>query len=202
MYSKYEEMLVMKQVMQNYVDDQKKLYETTIANLKENLNNFSSDINNERAANEISSLQFTASLLSDYRADYESGLSVVSELNKATMCYEQAYTPEQIQPGGIAEQRVGEGNKLFHEIKTQNPNYKRIMNEISYGLFVSHDPYLDGLENGLDSKLDNLDKDFEEGKLSKEQLIFYVNMCATLSQNPDYIEYVSQFQNQQQNINR
>ena len=34
MYSKYDEMRVIKQVMQNYADNQKRQYESTIAMLK------------------------------------------------------------------------------------------------------------------------------------------------------------------------
>ena len=82
MYSKYEEMRVMKQVMQNYADNQKKQYESTIATLKEEANSFPLDINSDRTNTEISSLQSTVRLLSGYSTDYQSAQSVVSELNK------------------------------------------------------------------------------------------------------------------------
>lgn len=197
MYSKYEEMRVMRQVMQNYADNQKRQYESTIAMLKEQSNNFPLDINSDRTNTELSSLQSKVSLLSDYRTDYQSALSVVSELNKAIRCYEQAYTPEQLQPGGITEQREKVGNRIFHDIRTQNPEYKRIMDEIAYGLFVAHDPMIEDLGMDFDTKAESLDKDFEAGKITKEQLIYYTNMCWALTQNKDYIEYMSQFQQEQ-----
>lgn len=197
MYSKYDEMRIIKQVMQNYADNQKRNYESTIAMLKEQSSNFPLDINSDRTSTEISSLQSKVSLISGYRTDYQCALSVVNELNKATMCYEQGYSPEQLQQGGIAEQRAKEGNKIFYEIRTQNPEYKRIMDEISYSLFVSHDPHLDGLGMNFDAKEESLEKDFETGKITKEQLIYYTNMCWSLSQNPNYIEYMSQFQQKQ-----
>ena len=191
MYSKYDEIRVIKQVMQNYADNQKRQYESTITMLKEQSNNFPLDINNDRTNTEISSLQSKISLLSDYRNDYQSALAVASELNKATMCYEQGYQ------SGLADERAKEGNRIFHDIKTQNQEYKRIMDEIAYGLFVAHDPMIEGLGMDFDAKAENLDKDFETGKITKEQLIYYTNMCWYLSQNPEYIEYMSQFQNQE-----
>lgn len=194
MYSKYEEMRVMKQVIQNYADNQKRQYESTVTMLKDQTSNFPLDINSDRTNTEISSLQSKVSLLSGYQADYQSALSIISELNKATMCYEQAYTPEQLQPGGIGEQRAKEGNKIFYDVRTQNADYKKIIDEIAYSLFVAHDPLIEGLGMDYDAKAESLEKDFEMGKITKEQLIYSSNMCWSLSQNPDYIKYMSQFQ--------
>ena len=201
MYSKYDEMRVIKQVMQNYADNQKRQYESTIAMLKEQSNNFPLDINSDRTNTELSSLQSKVSLLSDYRTNYKSALSVVSELNKAIMCYEQGYTQENIQ-SGLADERAKKGNRIFHEIRTQNPEYKRIMDEIAYGLFVAHDPMIEGLEMNFDAKAESLEKDFEAGKITKEQLIYYTNMCWALTQNKDYVEYMSQFQQEQAPMHR
>ena len=197
MYSKYEEMRVMKQVMQNYADNQKKQYESTIAMLKEEANSFPLDINSDRTNTEISSLQSTVRLLSGYSTDYQSAQSVVSELNKALMCYERAYTLEQLQPGGIAEKEGNHGNRIFHDIRTQNPEYKRIIGEIAYSLFVAHDPMIEDLGMDFDAKVESLDKDFEAGKITKEQLIYYTNMCWALVQDKDYVEYMSQFQQEE-----
>ncbi|MBQ4262841.1 MAG: hypothetical protein IJB83_01165 [Bacilli bacterium] len=197
MYSKYEEMSVMKQVIENYAYNQKLKYESIIANLKEKSNNFSLNINSNRVNLEISSLQTKVSLLSDYLKDYQSALSVVREFNKAMMYYEQAYSLKQLLPGEIADQKVKESNRIFHDIRTQNPEYKRIIDEIAYDLFISHDPHLDGLKMDFDAKAESLEKDFSAGKITKKQLIYYTNMCSSLSRNPDYIEYMSQFQQQE-----
>lgn len=177
--------------------NKKRRYEYTVAMSKEQSNNFPIDINSDRTNTEISSLQTKAGLLSDYRTDYQSALSVVSELNKATICYEQGYSPEQLQPGGIADQRAIEGNKIFYDIRTQNTEYKRIINEIAYSLFVGHNPYIEGLELDFVAKSESLDRDFQAEKITKEQLIYYTNMCWSLSQNPTYIGYMSQFQQQE-----
>ena len=201
MYSKYDEMVVIKQVMQNYANNQKSQYESTVAMLKEQTNNIPLDINSDRIDTELSSLQMQVSLLSNYRTDYQSALSVVSELNKATMCYEQGYTQENIQIGS-ADERAKEGNKIFHDIRAKNPDYKRIMDEIAYNLFVIHDPMIEGLGMNFDAKAESLDKDFEEGKITKEQLIYYTNMCWTLTQNKDYVEYMSQIQQEQAPMNK
>ncbi len=192
MYSKYDEMCVMKQVIKNYADNQKSYYESSLATLKEKLSSFPLDINSDRVSSEIGSLQRDVGILPVIRNDYQSALLIVSELSKATMCYEQAYTLEQLQQGEIAEQRAKEGNKIFYEIRTQNPEYKRIVDEISYSLFTSHDPHLDGLGMDYEAKAESLEKDFETGKITKEQLIYYTIVCWSLSQNPNYVECMEQ----------
>ena len=109
------------------------------------------------------------------------------------MCFEQGYTQENIQ-SGLADEQAQTGTRLFYEIRTQNEEYKRILSDIAYGLFYAQDPNLNGLNMDLDTKLESLDKDFAEGKITKEQLIYYINVCSALVQNPDYIEYMSQQQ--------
>lgn len=198
MYSKYDEMRVIKHVIQNYADKQKREYESIIEMLKQESNNFPLDINSDSENFQLNSIQQTVSLLSDYKTCYQRAISVVSELNKATMCYEQGYTQENIQ-NGLPDLMAKEGNKIFHDIRTQNPEYKRIMDEIAYSLFVAHDPMLEGLGMNFDDKAERLDKDFESGKITKEQLIYYTNMCWTLTQNEDYVEYMNQFQ-QKENV--
>lgn len=196
MYSKYEEMRVMKQTIQNYANNQKYEYDSIATSLKENINKL--DINSN-----ITSLNRDVAWLSVIQNDYKNAMSVVSELNKATMCYEQAYTPEQLQQGGIAEERAKEGNRIFYEIRTQNPEYKRIVDEIAYDLFANQDPHVVDLRMDFDTKEKNLEKEFEEGKISKEQLIYYVNMCWSLLQNPNYIKYMNQNENEnEQGIHR
>lgn len=197
MYSKYEEMRVMSQVMQSYANVQKRDYESYVAGFKEKVNGFSLDIDNKTDNPE--SFKSCLDTIELYRSDYQSALNVISELNKAVMCYEQGYTQENIQ-SGLADERAKEGNRIFYEIRTQNAEYKKILNEISYGLFVSHDPRLDGLGMDLDAKLEELDKDFAEGKLTKEQLIYYINVCSTLVKNPDYIQYMSEQQSYEKPI--
>lgn len=191
MYSKYEEMRVMRQVMQSYAQELKQSYEYFVDTFKEKANRFSSDINSEMDTPQ----KFKVDLerMERYRFDYQSTLNIVKELNKAIMCYEQGYTQENIQ-SGLADERAKEGTRLFAEIRIQNPEYKRILNEIAYGLFDAQDPNLKGLNMDLDAKLEALDKDFAEGKLTKEQLIYYTNICLTLMQNPDYIQYMSEQQ--------
>ncbi len=56
MYSKYEEMCVMKGVIKSYVDNQKKEYESVVAMLKDASSSFPLDISSDRANLEISSL--------------------------------------------------------------------------------------------------------------------------------------------------
>lgn len=196
MYSKFEEMSVMKQTIQNYASNQKSQYESILSELKGELNNFP-NIDSDIATFKIDSLQTKTSLLSNYRTDYQNALSVVNELDKAIRSYYQAYSIEDISLGGIADRHMKEGNRIFHEIRTKNAEYKRIIDEIAFRLFCEHDPHIDGLELNFDAKADSLEKDFQTGKITKEQLIYYTNMVSALLQNPDYIKYMSQFHQQE-----
>ena len=192
MYSKYDEMRVMRQVMQNYADNQKMQYESNITMLKNQINNLTTDINGTA----VSFLQNRIASMSNYQTEYQKALAIVKEFDKAIMCFEEGLTQENIRDG-LDKERAKEGIRIFREIQSQNAEYKRIIAEIAYGLFTSHDPHIEDLGTDLDAKLDNLDNEFEAGSLSKEQLIYYNNMCYALSQDPDYIEYMSQFNQEQ-----
>lgn len=200
MYSKYEEMCTMKQVIMNYTDNQKRNYSATADMIKEEAKDLPLDINSSKSNTSVESLGYMISSLKDYQREYQIGLSIIAEFNKATMCYEQGYTKENIE-SGLADERAKTGNRIYHEIRTGNSEYKRIIDEIAYDLFVSHDPQLDGLGLDFFAKEESLEKDFEAGRITKDQLIYYTNMCWSLSQNPQYISYMSQNQ-ETEGINR
>ena len=204
MYSKFEEMRVIRQVFQNYTAELKRDYEGYVAMLKDKSNEFPLDIDNDQAYKKIKTLQSTADSLSSHLMEYQNALKIIGELDKAIKCYTQAYSPEQLLSGGVAEQRAKEGNKIFYDIRTQNPVYKSIMSEIAYSLFVNHDSMIEDLGMDYDAKVESLEKNYAAGKISKEQLIYYTNMGWHLSQNPNYIEYMNklQFEQEKQTIHK
>ena len=189
MYTKYEEMKAMQSILKNYISNQKTAYETALNELKDETKNMSSNINNYNDS--IRTVNATTGVMSYYGEEYNKGVTALQELEKAIMCFEMGYTQDNIQTG-LADQRMQEGKKLFFELRTKNDAYKSIMERIAFDLYRSRDRHVDDLDNiGLKTKLENLDKEFEEGRLSKEQLIYYTNMCTHLSQNKDFIDYIN-----------
>ena len=203
MASKYEEMCVIRKAIQDYADNQKLNYKLELENLKKECtscasaitsdqNQISFDINNDNTKRSISHVQSSIYCLEDYRTKYQNALNVLSELKKAIYCYEQAFTPQNIKDG-VADAEGKKGNKIYFEIRTQNQAYKTIMSEIAYELFRQNDPHIAGLGINDDAKVESLEQDYESGKITKDQLIYYTHMCWALVQNKDYLEYMSKF---------
>lgn len=188
MYSKYEEMCVVRQILNGYVNMQKQNYDMQKESFKQ-LANGSLDISDK---NQQSSLNMSLSIMNGYSSDYEKGVKVLAELKKSTLCYEMAYTQENIQ-SGLADERAKEGNRIYFELKTKNQNYKSIMDEISMDLWKK-DENLQDLGLDFDTKAERLEEAYANGKISKEQLIYYEIMCSSLMNNPDYVDYMQQFQ--------
>lgn len=188
MYSKYEEMCVVRKILNGYVNMQKQNYDMQKENFKQ-LANGSLDISDK---NHQSSLNMSLGIMDDYSSAYEKGVNVLAELKKSTLCYEMAYTQENIQ-SGLADERAKEGNRIYFELKTKNQNYKSIMDEISMDLWIK-DENLQDLGLDFDAKAERLEEAYANGKISKEQLIYYEIMCSSLMNNPNYVDYMQQFQ--------
>ena len=203
MASKYEEMRVIRRIIQDYADNQKLNYKLELEDLKNECvscasaitsdqNQIHFDINNDNTNRSINNLQSRIYFLEDYRTNYQNAMSVLSELQRAIYCYEQAFTLQNIKDG-IADAEQKKGNKMFLKIRTQNQAYKTIMSEIAYELFRQNDPHIAGLGMDDDAKVESLEHDYESGKITKDQLIYYTHMCWALVQNKDYLEYMSKF---------
>lgn len=148
----------------NYTDNQKRNYSATADMIKEEVKDLPLDINSSKSNSSVESMEYMISSLKDYQREYQICLSIIAEFNKATMCYEQGFTKENIE-SGLADEKAKMGNRIFHEIRTGNSEYKRIIDETAYDLFVSHDPQLDGLGLDFFAKEESLEKDFEAGML-------------------------------------
>lgn len=194
MYSKYEEMKTIQSVIANYVQNSKNGYEQAMRDLQQKASQKAPNI--EEGKGQVKDFASSLSLMAGYQEDYSRAKGVLLELNKAVMCYEMAY-PQGLSED-IVEQRKQEGNRTFFQLRTKNTDYKNIMGSIAYSLFVQHDENLEDLVTlGADAKIEELEEKFKTGKISKEQLILYTNACDLLSQNPDFIEYASNFQETQ-----
>lgn len=190
MYSKYEEMCVMRNVLNSYVNAQKQGYDKHARELNQIVTQRMPNIADKSHQED---LQRQINLMGYYSNDFAKGVSVLGELGKAIACYEQAYTQENVQ-SGLVDERAKQGNGIFFELRTKNEDYKSIMSGIAMELWRSADTNMEGLDLDLDTKLESLDKAFESGAISKEQLMYYTNMCTTLMITPEYVEYMQQFQ--------
>ena len=117
---------------------------------------------------------------------------VLNNLKKIIMYFDQAYTPEQLQPGGIAEQRAQEGKRLFVELK-KDPTYISVMKEIAHNSYFNNsDEELSNIQLPEEQVGSHLEQRFRCGAISKEQLILFDNYFIYLSQDSDYLDSVSQ----------
>ena len=129
--------------------------------------------------------------LNYYQERLNKSEAVLTELQKAISCFTQAYTPEQAQ---LAQQREQQGKQIFSEIRRKNEDYQGILKEIA------HNSYFNGTESMLsemqlsdDGQISNtLETWARSGLITKEQLIFYDNFMTYLQQDPDYIEIARQ----------
>lgn len=199
MYSKYEEMKVIQQLLSNYSQNCKINYEKSVKKVRDYSSQLTSDIEKNTI---FGCIQAEVGLMDDYIADYNKSKNILSELSKATMCYEMGYPIEV--SDDFVEQRKKEGNKIFYEIRTQNADYKGIMADIAFNMFFrNHDENLDNLiKLGLDNKIEQLEQSFEKGILTKEQLIVYINACMALSTHPEFLEYAAQFDDKKAGIHK
>lgn len=117
--------------------------------------------------------------------------AVLAELQKAISCFTQAYTPEQAQ---LAQQREQQGKQIFSEIRRGNADYQGILKEIAHNTYFSGaEPALFDIELSDDRQISNtLESMARSGSITKEQLILYDNFMTYLEQDPDYIEIARQ----------
>jgi len=186
MYTKYEEMKVMQSILEGYITTQKARYEELVKKLKEESKDISFEIDN--SDEKIKDISATIESLSRCKDNYTKGIEALKELEKAIMCFEMGYTQENVQ-SGLADQRMKEGKKLFFELRTKNDAYKSIMENIAYDLYIKYNRHMaDLITYGLDDELERLDFLYRQKAISKEELIYYTNMCIHFSQRKDYDE--------------
>ena len=185
MVTKYDEICVLKKIICSYAESKKRNFNIVVDKIKESSSGISMDITNKESKDKIKMFQNDFNILSTFYKQYESATVIIDELNKILMLYEQEYTENERKPGGKAEQNKAEANRLFSNLKNSNYEYKDIMNEISSNLYKNGDSNLVGIEKGIDSKITDLENDYKQGKITKEQLIFYTFMTITLLENND-----------------
>lgn len=190
MYSKYEEMKVIQSVIARYAESQKVGYEREMRDLQQEVSKKNPNVENGKE--QVKGFALSLSLMTGYQEGYSKAKEVLSELNKAVMCYEMGY-PQEL-PKNVIKEQLQEGNRIFFQLITKNTDYKNIMGDIAYDLF-KHDKNLEDLVAlGVDVKTDELEEKFKTGAISKEQLILYTIACNLLPKNQDFIEYVNGFQ--------
>ena len=170
MYTKYEEVIVVQKIINNYINKQQSDYKLTIKTVKAISNNLLLDINTQSIYNDINLLQSQIDMITFYKRNYEEALLISDELEKIISFYK------------IEKEKT---SKMFDDLINQNPVYKRIISEILDELCIDGDIHIQGIENGLNEKVNDLKKDFESKKITKEQLIFYTHILTLIFKNID-----------------
>lgn len=198
MYSKYEEMKVIQNLLTNYAQNQKEGYELAARDLKKESSQFAPNIENGKT--QISSLSSSLQRMAGYQEDYSKAMGVLAELKKPVSLYEIPVSEYETEES--LKQKKFKANGLFHTLRTQNADYKSIIGDISYSMIVQHDENLEDLVTlGLDAKVEQLEEAFSNGQISKEQLIVYTIACYSLSTYPNFLEWAKDFE-QEKNTGR
>lgn len=134
------------------------------------------------------------SLLQTFKKKQEVCKGVLERLRSLSMYFNQAYHPNQLQQGGIAEENANEGKRLLAEFK-KDPSYTSLMSEIAHNSYFSDvEPALSGIQLPEEVVFDHLAQCFSNGSISKKQFILYDNFFTYLCNDPQYLEIVNQNQ--------
>ncbi len=176
MYSNYKEICVILEMLNTYrhtllegignlLDKNYKFYSIDSEVTKENNNPYQSSIEY-------------------YQNEYDKVLSLINKIKAIILKYERTFTKENLK--NILPQQVNEElNRDFREIE-QTEDYSKIINEISYQLFLAEDPILTTFL--CDDYCENLYEAYRNDELTTEQLIFYNTVIKYLLRNKNYIE--------------
>ena len=185
MYTNYEEMKEMRGNTQEIADGFKMRYGLTIKRTKRLLEELPKDINNEGTQKIVFELEEAGWDIKYVYEIYFKATAVVKEIDKAIEFYEEDFSQDEIEYG-IADESKAVGDWAFQQIKSQNPQYKEMINLIAQS--EKYNKLFDGLYKSLDDTLALLKSEFEAGRISKGQLILYSNVCVALFNNPEYIK--------------
>ena len=186
MYTKLEEMLVDEKLFSKYAEEKGKEYESRILRLRDELSKFPTDISEISDNSEIGVLQFEIGALSGVQLDYRNALNIIQKIRNMIQSYKQIYEQGQLDSSISVDDVMKDINKQYSELKEKNFGYKKIIGEISFSLYTSHDIHIKGLGDDLSDKLKLLQEEYSQGLISKEQLIYYEKMCNSLIENPNY----------------
>ncbi len=182
MYTKEEEIKVISNLLINYATCQKEAIEFF---KNENQRKFRDN-----------------SILISCQEKLEKCIQILNKLKGIIMLFDQAYTPEQLLPGGIAEKKAQEGKILFSELK-KDPIYISLMKEIAHNSYFNDvDEELSNIQLPEELISDHLESRFRSGAISKEQLILYDNYFIYLCQDSEYLNSVNQKSQSSSNFSR
>ena len=193
-YTKLEEMLVMGNVVNGYVSSLDSSYKEYTKLIQEKSNSLTSDIISD--AEKVKDIGIYSGYASDTRAEYLEGKSVVEDINKAVNMYQMAQPMENL-TNGVADKQEQEAKRIWHGIKTGNQAYQKIVGNIAYDAWKNGDRQLENLGLDMDGKVEQLEKDYEDKAITKEQFIYYEHMCNALLKNPEYVSYQQQFESKE-----
>ena len=121
-----------------------------------------------------------------YQTKLTKCMNILNSLKVIMAYFNQAYSEEQLLPGGIADKRAEEGRRLFSDLR-KDPDYVLIMSEIAHNsYFNGNDSELSGIMLPENMISDHLENRFKSGAISKEQLILYDNYFTFLINDQEY----------------
>ena len=183
MYSIYEEMGVIKEIIQTFSTERQEDYKKILNNISNRINQFSLNMEKDTPFNVKKAETFLKDeieLLSMFRSSYEKSLRIVEDIDKIIKESEdKSITNDELR-------------QKFNDIRT-NYYYNDIMKAITSNAIGSDNYFMKVRANtDLNSALATINQDFSTGNLTKKQLIFYNNIaCINYSffVSPKYPEY-------------
>lgn len=179
MYSKYKEIKVMEEILQNYANSINERYLYSTNSLQKIINKASKDIYEvptpEKVGELIESMEYYADL-------YDKVTNFIRKLKLITLTYEISFTKENIKttlPLKTEEKLI----KDFYQLEN-NEEFKLIISEVAYDLWINADDLITNCNE--EDYHDNLYKMYEEDEITQKELIFYNIMTKYLHNHPRY----------------
>ncbi len=175
MYTVYEEYVVIRKILENYCHEQQQIYHS----LAEGVGKLKLEVEDRESLN---TLRARVNQLEGVSNQYSYAKTALSRLEKAALTF-----------GWEEKEKANEseGKSFLQNFKTENDCYGLVMSDLSTKIHSKKDSHFSGLEEGIESKITSLRQEYEAGDMTKEQFIYYVNMCPFLIKNLEYEQALS-----------
>lgn len=192
MYTYYEQFKVVRSLLDSYTKEQSQKFAEYSIRLKEHTANSTFDINNRNA---IQTLAHITSQMNNYQQDYLKAQGVLKKLRQVSVSSYEMAIPIDSQVDTAALQ--AKGDDMFLDILSSQ-ECSSIINELAYSLYVQQQFPIDikasyDMEaiNERESQIKSL---LDNGRITKEQAIYWSTMQTALSNSQDFIDYANQLE--------
>lgn len=192
MYTYYEQFKVIRSLLDSYTKEQSQKFVEYSTRLKEYTINSTFDINNPNA---IQALAQITSQMNSYQQDYLKAQGVLKKLRQVSVSSYETAIPIDSQVDTTALQ--AKGDDMFLDVLSSQECFS-ILSELAYSLYVQQQFPIDiktsyDMEaiNERESQIKSL---LDNGRITKEQAIYWSTMQTALSNSQDFIDYANQFE--------